>query len=185
MYCHKCGNKLVKGATFCSYCGTRVEFAFDNDDNAIESKQSLDIVSSNIEPPPKQNNSLNENIVNENKGESFFEKVKSKAQTIGWFILVLTGAAGAKVIGRNVSKSYISQYGPGVVLSYAVPGLICGVLFGVIPYALLKKRKDVKLKDCYLIFLINGLLGVYGGIPFSIGGALVLSVIVFLITRNE
>ena len=26
MYCHKCGNKLVKGATFCSYCGTRVEF---------------------------------------------------------------------------------------------------------------------------------------------------------------
>ena len=29
MYCHKCGNKLVKGATFCSYCGTRVEFAFE------------------------------------------------------------------------------------------------------------------------------------------------------------
>ena len=185
MYCHKCGNKLVKGATFCSYCGTRVEFDFDNNDNPIESKQSSDMVPNNIESPPKHKITTNEDIVNENKGKTFFEKIKPKVQTIGWLFLVLVGGAVAKVIGRNVSKSYISKYGPGVVLSYAVPGLICGVLFGVIPYVLLKKRKDVKLKDCYLIFLINGLLGVYGGIPFSIGGALVLSVIVFLITRNE
>lgn len=185
MYCHKCGNKLVKGASFCSYCGTKVEFSFDNNDNAIESEQLLDVVPNNIEPPPKQNNSNNEELVNENKGKSFFERLKPKVQMVGWLILVLGGGAVAKVIGRNVSKSYISQYGPGVVLSYAVPGLICGLLFGVIPYALLKKRKDVEIRDCYLIFLISGILGIYGGIPFSIGGALVLSLIVFLMTRSE
>ena len=83
MYCHKCGNKLVKGATFCSYCGTKVEFAFDNADNAIKSGQSLDFVSSSTESTSTQKDYQNENIENNQKANVMFEKIKSKAQIIG------------------------------------------------------------------------------------------------------
>lgn len=190
MYCHKCGNKLVKSATFCSYCGTKVEFAFDNTDNAIKSEQLLDLVSSSLESPSKQNSSQNETIENNRKANVILEKIKSKAQTIGWFVLVLIGAGAAKVIGRGfargqLSRLHLSDYDPMLIVSYAVPGFICGLIFGFIPYIIYKKRSDVAIKDCLLIFLVNGILGLYGGIPYSIGGAIVLSLIVFAMTKKE
>lgn len=191
MYCHKCGNKLVKNATFCSYCGTKVEFAFDNTDNDIAMKQpSMETIPNDDISPKQKIDSKNESIWSNSKIKVILEKLKPQAKTVGWFIIVLLGASLAKMIGRGSARNlhsrlHLSNYDPMVILSYAVPGFICGLIFGLIPYIIYKKRSNVEVKDCLLIFLGNGVLGLYGGIPYSIGGAIVLSLIVFLMTRNE
>ena len=66
------------------------------------------------------------------------------------------------------------------VLTYAVPGLLCGLLAGLIPFYLLKQRGNDNPKYSLRrwIFIISGIAGLIGGISFSIGAAVILSVYV-------
>ena len=192
MFCHKCGNKLVKDATFCSYCGTKVEFAFTDADNNTNTKQpTMETTSNDGETTSKQViEQNNESVWSNNKKRAIWENIKSKAKTFGWFIMILLAASLAKMIGRGYAKNllsslHLSNYDPMVIISYAVSGFVCGLIFGLIPYIIYKKRSNVEVKDCLLIFLVNGVLGLYGGIPYSFGGAILLSLIVLLISKNK
>ncbi len=186
MFCHKCGNRLVNAATFCSYCGTKVEFPSNNSEPTQSSTEvSLDKEHYNMIDNHSETTSYSTIEESNTKLNSYWEKIKSYSKTVFWFILVLILGGLAKAVGRTMARSTIANKDLMLLLSYAIPGFIVGLLFAIIPAVILKKKKEADKKKNIIIFIFNGLLGLYGGIPFALGGAIILSLIVVFIQKNK
>ena len=179
MFCHKCGKELLNDAQFCSYCGTKIEIPISNNDTNIKLNSPM-IADENIDMKEIHTSNNNQNEKRDNtKLEWLWNKIKSGSS----ILLLVLCLAFSKVVGRMIASDRNTMR----FLSYAIPGLLCGVLFGIIPYVVLIKCTSFEKKKSYLVMILlgGGIAGLIGGLMFSVPYAVILSVIIFALHKID
>lgn len=177
MFCHKCGKELLNDAQFYSYCGTKIEIPISNNDaNSVLNPPRISEDNNDMKEIHDSNNNQNEKRDN-TKLEWLWNKIKSG---MGILLFVLF-AAFSRVVGRMIASDRNAMR----FLSYAIPGFVCGVLLGIIPYVVLIKCTSFEHKTSYLVMILlgGGIVGLIGGLMFAAPYAVILSVIIFALHK--
>lgn len=183
MYCHKCGKPLFQNAEYCSYCGTKTPVCSEQaqedsqSNNVEEHDTSLDLEEIHTIDAVKLSDldEKNNDDDNDEKPTTFLSKAI-------YVIVTLISLIFIKVIVRSI----VHDKNTLQVLSYAVPGFISGIVIGIVAYIILIKCSDIdnKIWHIAVILGVSGVMGLIGGIPFAIGGSIVSSVVVFIISKK-
>ena len=141
MFCEKCGKELHKDASFCSYCGAKVERYDEVKHNtiSIERNDAADCADSS--------------------SQSIFKKILSGLGTVvSLFIFLLAATIGKQIVHDPSAVR---------VLSYVLPGVLVGGVFSLIAHFIYGKYSDntktsVKLMIWIIPLVAGVIVGVYG-----------------------
>lgn len=183
MYCHKCGKQLFQNAEYCSYCGTKTPVCSEQAQEDFQSNtvkehdNSLD--SEEIHATDAVKSSDSDEKHNDDDDDEKPTTFLSKAIYV---IVTLIALTFIKVVTRSI----IHDNNALQVLSYAVPGFICGIVIGIVAYIILIKCSDIDNKVWHIAVIlgVSGIMGLIGGIPFAIGGSVISSIIIFIVAKK-
>lgn len=188
MFCYKCGKELLDNASFCSYCGTKVEIPLEKEEPVKNEDKSIATEDKSIVTEDKSATIVTESISTKESADSHQDKLNepdnkenshSKNRwgiVTGIIIMVI-----AKVFGKAIAHDRSAMR----FLSYAIPGLVCGLLLGIIPYVVLIKCTSFEHKTSYLVMILlgGGIVGLIGGLMFAVPYAIILSVAIFALHK--
>lgn len=151
MYCEKCGKELHDGASFCSFCGRKVESYHIHDEEPYDKRQ--------------------EDISTQRNTNGFMRgRIRNGLKTLATiFILALAATIGKLVVHEpSVSK----------VLSYTLPGVLTGcVVAGIMCMFYSRQKKVVSSLGKWGIWIVS----IVGGIIAGVFGAVVCGCVCGLI----
>lgn len=158
MFCEKCGKELHEGASFCSFCGLKVELPVSSiPEDKIEEPTKIEISPVQEEQPASSS--------------SVVKKILSGIGTVVSFLLFATAAVIGKEIAHNGSAARVISYTlPGILTGCVVAGILCAI------YSNRQEKTSMAPKVImWCVSIGAGLLaGIYGAIFLGILGAIII-----------
>ena len=167
MFCHVCGKALIENAKYCSYCGAKIEIPSENSERKIEALF------------------LGKKKIEKDKHESESDFLKKIAMKIGTGFVYLIGFACIAIAGA-IGREIVKEPGAGRVVSYVLPGLLLGIVLSAVTIFISDVIKiNYNKSHIFLIFSINVICGIIGGISFVFISFIIINFIAYVYKSNS